>query len=70
MLTGYAATKRVNKRLEDEGFKAIPPQMIYQYMSKGYITTELIEGKKLVTEDEIDAWTSKYIARKKARASI
>ena len=63
--SGYAAAKVVNERLTSEGLKNIPPQMIYNYVSKGYIPARKINGKKVIASEDLAAWLETYIARKK-----
>lgn len=61
-MTPYAAAKIVNARLVEEGIsKEIPPQMIYNYVSKKYIASELVDGKKRVTEEGLNEWLLGYV---------
>ena len=54
-MTGYAAAKFVNAALKAAGLdKAIPPQMMYNYARKGYIT---------LTPEGVTAWTAAYLAK-------
>lgn len=66
LLTPYAAAKIVNGILADlneaEGtdLKAIPPQMVYNYVRKGYIPS--YDGK--VSSNDLMVWLAKYLSRK------
>jgi hypothetical protein len=66
MMTPYAAHKLVNAQLADHELKAIPPQMIYNYVKKGYIPST--DGK--VSEDDVQAWTDGYVERKLSKATV
>ena len=62
--TGYAAASFVNEVLKKNDIDfAIKPQMVYNYMKKGYIASNdgLIEHEVLVE------WTKKYVAKKIAK---
>lgn len=37
LVTAYQAAKIINQILSENGYKEIPPQMVYQYVVKGYI---------------------------------
>lgn len=58
----YAAAKIVNIWLDGDGInKKLPPQMIYQYVTKGYIEHLVTEaGKKVVSEQALAIWYAKY----------
>lgn len=60
--SAYAACKIVNIWLAGDGInKKLPPQMIYQYVSKGYIDHVVSEaGKKVVSEEALATWYAKY----------
>lgn len=61
-MTPYKASKIVNATLTKEGIKKeIPPQMIYNYVGKGYIKSELVDGKKRVTEEGLNEWLLGYV---------
>lgn len=64
LMTPYGAAKIVNAVLETYGLKSIPPQMIYNYVGKGYIASTLVDGKKKVSMADLQAWTIKYLAKK------
>lgn len=59
-LTPYACAKIVNAELEKLGInKQLPPQMLYTYVSKGYIkSTE----KKVALED-LQEWFVGYVTK-------
>lgn len=56
----YAAAKLVNEILSGYGLKNIPPQMMYNYVAKGYIPST---DKKINVED-LHEWTIKYLTKK------
>ena len=64
-ITGYKASKLVNETLVANNIKVIPPQMVYNYIAKGYIKSVVVNNQKLVHIDEVGAWCDKYIAKKK-----
>ena len=66
-MTGYKVAKRVNAELRTRGLKEIPPQMVYQYIAKGYIPSHVVNGQSLVTEPEADAWIQGYVNRRVER---
>jgi len=42
--------------------KTIPPQMVYNYIGKGYIKAETNElGKKYITPEEQERFLNKYL---------
>jgi hypothetical protein len=60
MMTAYAAAKIVNAELKARGLvKQIPPQMIYQYVSKGMIPST----DKRISMQDLEAWFEKYYAK-------
>lgn len=68
LVSPYAASKIVNKWLEEDGVqKKLPPQMFYQYTSakKAYIKVTLNEeGKRCVDEADLRDWyETKYMRR-------
>ena len=67
-LTGYAAAKIANEIFAEAGIKQIPPQMVYNYISKKMIpSTPVIENGKTVKKvalSDLQAWISKYAAKK------
>lgn len=68
MMTGYRFTKRINECLEAENLKAIPPQMVYQYLSKGWIPFADVDGQRLVDEEAAEEWLDKYLEKRLAKA--
>lgn len=68
-MTGYKMSVLVNDELKERGLKEIPPQMIYNYISKGYIKSELVDGKRVVTDEAAAEWCSKYIDKKLATSN-
>lgn len=59
--------KFVNSNLTNVGLKSIPPQMIYNYISKGYIKSVEVDGKRFVEEEEVQNWTNKYLEKRVLR---
>jgi hypothetical protein len=68
-MTGYKMTKMVNQVLQDNGLKTIPAQMVYQYISKGWIPSQDVNGQKLVTEQDAQEWTTRYVTRRLEKVS-
>jgi hypothetical protein len=77
LATGYEAAKIINEILVASDRKPVPTQFVYQYMSKGFITTyetgkvntKTGRGQKLVDLDgsgdkDFPAWMVKYLGRK------
>ncbi len=64
LVTGYQATKFVNEYLTVRGLKEIPPQMVYNYMKKGYIESVIVNGQKMIDIETLGVWVEKYVARK------
>jgi hypothetical protein len=59
-MTPYAATKIVNAALEAAGVeKVLPPQMLYNYAKKGYISTT--EGR--ISSEDLERWIAKYLEK-------
>lgn len=69
MFSGYKMSKVVNVRLVENSLKEIPPQMIYQYISKGYIKSVTENGKRFVTEEVMNEWCDKYITKRLEKAN-
>jgi hypothetical protein len=63
-MTGYKFAQLMNAKLREAGLKEIPAQMIYNYISKNYIKTTTVAGKKVVSQEEFDRFVSKYIDKK------
>lgn len=62
----YALAKVVNKILSDAQIeKQLPPQMFYQYTSKGRIATINDErgSKRQVAREDAIEWTEKYLSK-------
>lgn len=64
LYTPYQAAKLVNAVLDEHGIKNIPPQMMYNYVGKGYIESTLVDGKKKVTLESVQSWLIKYLEKK------
>jgi hypothetical protein len=75
LVTGYAGAKILNAILTANGRDEVPAQLVYQYMSKGFIYTVELNGKKYIdlngTQDDpknskgdFGPWMVKYLARK------
>jgi hypothetical protein len=56
----YAAAKLVNTVLVEVGLKEIPPQMMYNYVKKGYIPSV----DKKINVSDLHEWVTKYLAKK------
>ena len=70
LVSPYRATKILNEILRSADVKEIPPQMMYQYAKKGYITSQIVNGKiyfdVTATESEKDfgKWMMTYLSKK------
>ena len=64
-MTGYEVAKRANVALTEAGLKTIPPQMVYNYIKKGFIPSE--NGR--VTEQAAEEWICKYVTNKAVKAT-
>lgn len=62
MHTPYAAHKIVNSILDRHELKNIPPQMMYNYVKKGYIKSE----NGLISDENLQEWVVKYMTKKVA----
>lgn len=60
LLTGYQTAKVVNEMLTMRGLKVIPPQMVYNYIKKGYIPS--VNGQ--VTLTAASEWADAYVAKR------
>jgi hypothetical protein len=59
-LTPYAASKVVNSALSESGVdKVLPPQMFYNYVKKGYITST--DGR--IHTDDLQVWLVTYLTK-------
>ena len=63
-MTAYKLSKVVNEVLSAVEIKNIPPQMCYNYVSKGLIPSVVVEDQKLVTKADAEAWVTKYVTKK------
>ena len=58
-ITSYKIAKIVNGVFEVHGIdKRIPPQMCYNYASKGMINK--VKGQKQFTKEDVSEWVTKY----------
>lgn len=57
-VTGY----KLHKMLKESGFER-RPQMIYNYISKGLIKSEVVEGQRLVRLDIAKLWIEKFVKK-------
>lgn len=57
-VTGY----KVQKMLKVAGFER-RPQMIYNYIAKGLIKSEVVEGQRLVRLDIAKLWIEKFVSK-------
>jgi len=63
--TGYKVAKVTNQELTKVGLKDIPAQMVYQYIAKGYIESQSVNGQNLVKDTVAAKWIARYIERRK-----
>lgn len=68
-LTGYKVAKLANTQLTEAGLNEIRPQMVYNYMKKGFIKTVEVDGQNKVEIEVAQAWIDAYIAKKTAKAN-
>lgn len=66
-ITGYKASKMVNEVLDANNIKNIPPQMVYNYISKGYIKSEVVNNQRVVHINDVAEWCDKYITKKRSK---
>lgn len=69
ILTPYGCATVVNKELKERGLPALPAQMFYTYVKKGYIPSTLVDGKARVSELELAKWFEVYITKREAIAA-
>lgn len=69
-LTGYKFHKVVNEELATHNLAPIPPQMVYNYISKGYIKSVEVDGKRFVTAADGAEWQAKYVAKRLGKGQI
>jgi hypothetical protein len=65
LLTPYAVSKLVNTELETLGLPPVKPQMVYNYVRNNLIPA----SNNRITKSDAEAWVTKYVARKLAKAS-
>jgi hypothetical protein len=69
-LSPYACAKVINPELEELGLPTLPPQMFYQYVAKGYITSFVdAAGKRKVNELDLATWFQGYLEKKATLAA-
>ena len=71
MLSPYQAAKLINAVLAEANLPSIPPQMMYNYTTARIkagkatlIGTVVVDGKVYVTEQGLNEWLAKYLAKK------
>jgi hypothetical protein len=57
--TPYAASKVINRAFSIN----LPPQMFYNYVKKGYITSTIVEDRVLIKKNDLVQFASKYALR-------
>lgn len=68
--TGYKAAKYVvNPALVEAGIKEVPPQMMYNYIKKGFFDTVEVNGQNLIKEESLLEWLNKYITKKQDKVT-
>jgi hypothetical protein len=63
-MTAYELAKKVNEQLTRHNLKKIPPQMVYQYVSKGYIPSYVENGQSLIDNETATLWTQWYVGKR------
>jgi hypothetical protein len=70
-MTPYKAATLVNAQLKEQGFeKQLPPQLLYTYVSKGYIESVEVDGKKRVTQEALTKWYVGYVAKLQGKVTV
>ena len=64
--TAYRIALRLNEDAPKKSAKPRSTQMIYNYIHHGYITAELIDDQKMISESEYQRFLKDYIARNQA----
>ena len=71
MHSPYQAAKLINAVLAEANLPSIPPQMMYNYTTARIkagkatlIGTVVVDGKVYVTEQGLNEWLAKYLAKK------
>ena len=63
-MTGYKLAKLTNEVLTHFELKNIPPQMVYNYISKKLIASVIIDGQKVVSNESAVTFLNKYVTKK------
>ena len=61
--TAYRIALRLNEDAPRKSAKARSTQMIYNYITHGYITAKLVDDQKMISESEYQRFLKDYIAR-------
>ena len=71
MHSPYQAAKLINAVLAEANLPSIPPQMMYNYTTARIkagkatlIGTTIVDNKVYVTEEGLNEWLAKYLAKK------
>ena len=71
MHSPYQAAKLINAVLAEANLPSIPPQMMYNYTTARIkagkatlIGTTIVDDKVYVTEEGLNEWLAKYLAKK------
>jgi hypothetical protein len=66
----YKCAQIINEELAELKLPAIPPQMMYNYVKKGYVASFVAaDGKIKVNEIDLANWFTTYLAKKQAIAA-
>lgn len=69
VVTPWQAAKIVNARLTEEGFKVVPPQMLYNYttarLNAGKVPFIAYTRESGIDLESLQVWLDKYVAKKK-----
>jgi hypothetical protein len=63
-MTGYRLAQLTNEILDSFELKNIPPQMIYNYISKGLIESVVATGQRVVLREAAVEFLTKYVSKK------
>jgi hypothetical protein len=63
-MTGYRLAQLTNEILDSFELKNIPPQMIYNYISKGLIEAVVANGQRVVLREAAVEFLTKYVSKK------
>jgi len=70
-MTPYKAAREVNTQLAELGIeKELPPQMLYTYVTKGYIKSVEVDGKKRVTAEALAEWFVSYVTKLQGKVTV